>query len=452
MNIIIAGAGSIGLYIATILSRDEHNVVLVDRDKVRLQEASSHLDIATKQGNATNWQLLRDLLETNPDIFIALTDEDEANLVACSIAKQLGYPRTLARIHNSRYLNNTRLDFCRLFDVDAFVAPEALVVDDIIKYMLLPASTAVKSFANGAVQMRSFRIPQEWQGSATPLAQLGLPSSVMVGLIRRPLPGKEDDYQVIIPHGEDKIMGGDEVSFIGETEEIAQIPAFFDIQQPPFTSIVIAGGSSTAVALARRLSAYPLSVRLIDPDEARCLRLAEELEACTVIHHQNVDLEYLKEEGMGKAHLFVACSAQDETNILKALLAKEAGCKNVICMLSQMSYLPLIDKFGLSHVVSPRISAANAILSLILSQHVTSVFSLYENQIEIVEIHISNNSSIVGIPLSELGPHLPKDFLIAIIQNRGRIMIANGAKVISPGDTIIAISTPSRIKDLERIF
>ena len=123
MSIVIVGAGDVGLYLAQILSKEEHNIILIDKDSKKLQQASNLLDVATRTGSGTDWQLLDDLLELSPTLFIALTDDDETNLVACSIAKNLGYPRTIARVHDNRYLNRTRLDFSRIFEVDYFISP-----------------------------------------------------------------------------------------------------------------------------------------------------------------------------------------------------------------------------------------------------------------------------------------------------------------------------------------
>lgn len=455
MNIVIIGAGNIGLHLATILSKDKHNVFLIDKDAKKLAEAALQLDLATREGEGTDWQLLDDYLDNEPDALIALTDSDETNLVACAIAKQLGYPRTIARLGDPRYLNRTRIDFSRVFGVDHFVAPEILVANDVLKYILLPGSTAVESFAHGAVQLRSFLIPEGWKGGETPLSKLNLPSGVMVGLIRRfshEHTHTKSSYRVIIPHGSDVIQPNDEVTFIGESKVVAEIPQFFGISQKKVRSVVIAGGSGSGNRLASSLVEHDVSVRIIEKDYAACCRLSEQLPDCSILHHDASDLSYLESEKVGRADLFVACTDSDETNILTGLLAKEVGCEEIIIMLSSPSYITITNSLGLPHIASPRVSAANRILSLILSQRVTSVVSFYENQIEIVEIQVSLNSHVIGIPLAELGPLLPKDFLIAMIQNRGRIMIADGTRIISPGDTVIAVSTPQNVQTLEQIF
>jgi trk system potassium uptake protein TrkA len=146
------------------------------------------------------------------------------------------------------------------------------------------------------------------------------------------------------------------------------------------------------------------------------------------------------------------CTSNDERNILGALLAKQAGCNNAAITLSDNRFLPLIHQLGIVHAVSPKQAAANRIIALATSKAIISLISLYENEAEILEIMVSINSQIIGIPLSEIGPRLPKDFLIVMIQNRGTISIAKGESVICPGDTVIVLCNPKYFQELENIF
>jgi trk system potassium uptake protein TrkA len=454
LNIVIVGAGGIGRYIASVLSKEQHNVILIDSDPAKLEKAAWNLDIATRVGSGIDWQLMDDLLDLSPDFLIALTRSDETNLVACSIAKHLGYPRTIARVQDNRFLNRTRLDFSHIFEVDSFVGPELLVANDILKYMVSPGSIAVENFAHGAVQMRTLAVPKTWKKSDVPLKELNLPKGVIVGLIRREEQdeGKKSIKKVIFPHGSDVIHQGDEVTFIGETEVMQDLQQFLGAKQKGIKSVVIVGGSLTGLNLAKMLELRNIDVRLIEKDYERCRYLAEKLPNSTIINHDGTDIDFLQSEKMGTANVFVACTSSDEVNLLSALLGKEVGCDDVVAILSNTSYTPLASQLGINHAISPRVSAADHILSQILSGTVTSLVSFYENQAEIMEINVSVDAQIVGIPLSELGPLLPKDFLIAIIQNRGRIMVANGNRIISPGDTVIVLTSPRHIPELEKIF
>lgn len=451
MNIVIIGAGGMGRHVASILSSERLNVILVDPDPKQLEVAGWTIDVATHQGSGTDWELMEDLLDLSPDALVALTDSDETNLVACALAKHLGYPKTIARIGDYRYLNQTRLDFGQIFTVDHFVGPELLSAHEILKYVASSGSLMVHNFAQGAVQMRTLAIPKKWKQSDVMLMNLNLPKEVIVGLIYRDK-DSTGEKEILFPHGRDVILAGDEVTFIGETEAIADLHRFFGIKQRHARSAVLVGGSTVGFNLARLLTLREVEVKLIEKDRERCMFLAEKLPDCTIIHHDGTDADFLRSEKIDDTDLFVACTSTDEVNLVSALLAKELGCEDVIAVMSNQSYHPVAAHFGINHVVSPRITAADQVLSQILSGTVTSLISFYENEAEVMEIRISSHSKVVGIPLTELGPLLPRDFLIAMIQNRGRIMVANGEKIISPGDTVVVITHPRHIADIKKIF
>lgn len=449
MNIVIIGAGEIGSYIASLLSKERHNVVLIDKDADKLKRINSNLDVATRVGNGTDWQMLDELLEMAPDFLVALTNDDDANLVSCAIAKHLGYPHTIARVKDNRFLNKTRLDFASIFDVDYFIGPELLVANEVLKHVLNPTSLMVESFVHGSVQMRTLAVPDKWRKMDRPLRNLNLPAGMIVALIRR-ITATGDE--IIFPHGNDHIFPGDEVTLIGETLAIAKAHEFFDIQQEAIKYVVIVGGSLTGSNLARLLDEHGISVRLIEKSYERCRQLADQLPTITVVNHDGTDLDFLRAEKADQADLFVACTHNDEVNILSAMLAQEAGCKNPLVVLNNYSYAPIIARLGIGNVVSPRIVTANHILSQLLSGTLTSLISLYDNRAEVMEINVSMNATVAGIPLSELGSLLPVDFLIAMIQNRGRIMVAHGNRVISPGDTVIVMTSPKHISELKELF
>lgn len=449
MNVVIVGAGDMGRYIAEMLSKEQHNVVLIDKNARKLEKAYSTMDVAVRKGSGSDWQLLDELLDLSPQVLVALTGDDEVNLAACSIGKHLGYPRTVARVRDSRFLNNSRLDFSHVFSVDYFIAPELLVANDIVKYMISPGSVTVEHFAHGAVQLRTLIIPSKWKKGDKRLRELDLPSDVMVGLIRR---NQGMTSTLIFPHGQDFILPGDEVTFIGNTEAISELHHFFGIPQRTIKSAVIIGGSLVAINLTKLLIQRGVAVTIIDKDYEKCTYLSERIPQCTVLQHDATDLDFINAENIGKADIIISCTRSDETNLLTACLGKEAGCEEVVAILTNLSFLPLVDRLGITYSVSPRICAANHILSQIFSRMITSLISLYDNQAEIMEINVSMESKVVGIPLSELGPYLPKDFLIAVIQNRGRVMIANGSRIISPGDTVIVITAPKHVNDIQKLF
>ncbi len=461
MNIVIIGAGDIGLHLAKIFSQIEYEIVLIDTDSQKLEEASRDLDVAIRHGSGIDWELLEELLEFSPDLLIALTNGDEKNLVACAIAKNLGYPQTIARVRSNKYFMQSRLNFERLFCVDHLIGPEKLTSNAIANMILIPGSIATEQFAHGSIQMRTVKVPTRFRKGDIPLmkrSELELPPQLMIGLIRREVPhivkGKVTSYseQIIFPHGLDTLQPEDEVTFIGESDAIKQLHKFFGITPKIPESVVIVGGSLIGIDLARILTEKNIRVRIIDNNFNKCQLLSEKLPYSTVIYRRGTDYRFLQSEKIEEADYFVACTRSDDVNFLSGTIARDLGCENVIISLSDTSYLPLINRLGISQAVSPRINAANRILSIARERTIASMVSMYNNQAEIMEVKVSTDSMIAGIPIRQLGPLLPKDFLIVIIQSRGRIFIADGSRVLSPGDTVVVISNPKHVTEIKKLF
>lgn len=452
MNIVIVGASDIGLYLARVFSKAAYSIILVDTDSYKLEQASREMDIATKLGTGIDWELLEELMELSPDLLIALTNSDEINLVTCCIAKNLGYPRTVGRVRNPKYFLQSRLNFERLFSTDYLIGPERLTAESLANMILIPGASAKENFAHGAVQMCTMKIPPHWRKSGISLAkraELELPQQMMVGLIRR-LDKKEE--KLLFPHGEDTLHPGDEVTFIGEAESIRNLHKFLGISVNPPKSAVIIGGSLIGVNLAKILQEEGIRIRIIEKSYDKCHLLSDVLPYATVLQRDGLDYNFLKSERIGDAGAFVACTRNDEVNFLAATIARELGCENVFISLSNTAYIPLIENLGIQQAASPLLNAANRILSISREEKIASMVSMYDNRAEIMEVKVSYDSKIAGIPIRHLGQELPPDFLIVMIQSRGRIFIADGSRVLSPGDTVVVISNPKHIEEIKKLF
>jgi len=450
MHVIILGAGRIGQYVAQSLSLDGHSVVLVDIQKIRLEEVSQKMDIAIKRGKGTDWQLLSDLMQENPDLVLALTDNDEVNLTSCAIAKALGQVRTIARIKNSQYLQCNQFDVRRLFHVDHLVLPELLVTEQIAKISLNKGLYS-ESFFHGGVLLRTLIVPENWPHSGKHLSQLQTSQKKLIAaLIRRR--DEHGNDEILFPHGQDKIYAGDEVSFIGDTSLVQSLESFFHIDLQTPKSMLILGGQLIGNELADNLSKRGISTRLVESSASRCYKYAEELKGVSVIHCQNPDYDFLKAERVESMDIVVAATQSDEKNLHIALLSQELGCKKVIAVIADPHTARLAEKLGILHVVSPRIATTDRILTLAREEKVTSVVSFYDQRAEITEVKVSLDSPIAGIPLSVLGPKLPDKMLIAVIHNRGRLFIAGGTHILSPQDKVIVVCAPEHRKYLEQIF
>ena len=447
MHIVILGAGKTGSYVASVLSQEGHNVVLIDKDAKILEKASRESDIATLHATFPDWQLFEDLMENRPHLFFAATGDDETNLVACSVAKNLGFPKTIARVKSRAYLNHSRLDFNRLFFADYFIGAEILSAQDLFHLLIHAGDTAVEHFAHGAIEMRTIPIPERWDQGGTNIRDLKLPEDLIVGLVRRKMAEGE---KILFPHGEDHILPGDEVTFLGEARAMHKLHEIFHFPDHRLRSIVLVGGTAVAEHLAYSLAAQKIAVRIFDIDEKRCDQLAERLPNATLINRDGCDPQVLRSERVGDADAIVSCTHHDDTNFLVAALAKELGCKKSIALVGDVSYVPILEKTGVIPALSVQVNVANRILSILHEETIISVASLSQDRAKIVELKVSASSPLVGIPLADL--KLPKDLLIAVIESRGKVMIGRGNRILSPDDIVIAICHPQCMPQLPSYF
>jgi trk system potassium uptake protein TrkA len=447
MNVVILGAGKIGSYVAATLAAEEHNVILIDHNEKALQEAGREGDIATLHASAPSWKLFEGLIENKPDLFFAATSDEETNLVSCSIAKNLGFPKTIARVQAREYLNNTHLDFGRLFFVDYFIGPEVLAAQDLCKVLVHSGDLAVEHFAHGAIQMRTIQISERWDKGNHPISKLNLPEDLIAGLIRRKTAEGET---VLVPHGEDYILPGDQLTVVGEAKVMHRLHEIFHTPETKTRSVVLVGGSPLAAHLTHYLCHQKIHVRIIEKNADRCEELATLLPHATIINRDGRDPQLLRSERIQDADAFVSCTHLDETNLMIAALAKEIGCSKSIAQITNTQILPILEKVGVLPSLSPRVNVANRILSILDEGTTLSVASLSCDAAKIVEMKVSPSSKVVGISLSDL--KLPKGLLIAVIERQGRVMIGKGNRVLCPDDIVIAICHPIQIPKLQQLF
>lgn len=449
MNIVILGAGSKGSFLAKVLAREEHNIFLIDEDNEKLKKIAEEADIATILGRATDWKLLDDLIDNNPSLFIAMTGDDNANLVACEIAKNLGYPHTIARVKDIGFLIKSRLDFAKMFLVDHFLAVEILTAHEILKNIMNPEDLSIENFAHGAIQMRTIEIPTTWKKSFIPLKNLELPNELIIGLIRR----KENAVEkIIFPSGDDYLLPLDEITVIGETKIMYDLHTIFDCVEKKISSVLIAGGSDVALCLSRILARINIDTKIIEVSKDRCNKLAELLPNTTILNQDATDMEFLETLEMKNKDIFVACTSDDKKNILISLLGKKLGCKKNLSLISDVTLIPLLRDLDIKHALSEKVNLTNKIISLIHATKIISATSLFENQAKILEMRVSQESKLVGIPLTDLRAFLPPKSIIAAIENKGRVMIGKGDRIISPNDTLIIVCDPEHINELQELF
>lgn len=386
----------------------------------------------------SNPQSLRQSLQNQAfDLFLALDNDDETNLVSCALVKQLGPIRTVASLKKEPYLFQKEVDLQRAFHIDHVVFPDLLVVDKIAQ-VIFEEGIYSRSFLHGNVLLRTMRVGENSSFVGKTLAEIREKHhEILVCLIHRPhkvlvssnqqhheLLSKGDE--LVFAHGKDRLLLGDEITMIGKTDPILEACKELSYEQHIPDSVYIVGENPVGQALALRLKQHNVWVQ-IEPKNASISELSQ-------------------------STVFVACHSDEEHNFVLALQAKDHGLTKVIAVLSDKATCEEADKLGITHVSSVPTSATDRLLELIQGSKVTSVMSLYDARAEILQVSVTVDSSIVGIPLSVLGPSLPSEILIGVIYTRGRIFIAGGTHILKPQDECLIITDPRHRMLLEKII
>ncbi len=447
MKIIIVGAGEVGFHIANHLSKENKEVVIIDRDPGAIRRVSDNLDVQAVEGSGSSPVVLEEAGIQNAEIILAVTDSDEANLVACLVANILS-PSTkkLARVRHG--------DFDQYHDIlrehaphiDNIINPEIEVVKTIESMLRVPGAADVGELADGRIQLIGVYLDKTSRLAGIKLAELPakVPDSrpLIAAVVR--------EEELIIPSGNDRLMPGDLVYFICEKDKLQATLAVFDKHDQPAHRVLIVGGGNIGLRLASRLEEKTSYSKIIEKDTDRCALLAEKLNKTVVLCGDGSDQELLAEENIQDMDAIVTLTDDEETNILASLLAKRMGAKKSITKISKFSYFPLMKAIGIEQVVSPRLSAINTILQHIRRGKVLSAISLKGEQAEVLEAVALETSDIVDKPLRQIS--FPKGALVAGIIRRDKIIIPSGDSIIQPDDRIIIFAHRPAIPKIEKIL
>ena len=447
MKIIIVGAGEVGYHIASRLAVENKDVVVIDKKPEALRRFSETVDVQVISGSASSPLTLEEAGIREAEILLAVTDSDEANLVACLMANILS-PTTkkLARIRDADY--DTFHDTFREKApyIDTIINPEIEVVKTIDMLLNVPGAVEVGEFAGGRVKFVGIQIDPDSQVPGVKLVNL----REKTGKIRPLIAAVVRDEELIIPKGKDRLLAGDIVYLICEDKKLLETLAVFDKRAEPLRRAMIIGGGRIGFRLATLLQKRGVNTKIVEKRTDHCTRLAEKLDRVVVLCGDGSDQNLLAEENIRDMDVVVTLTNDEETNILASLLAKRLGARKTITKISKFSYFALMPAIGIELVVSPRLSAINTILQHIRRGKILSAISIKGEQAEVMEAMALETSDIVGKPLKNI--HFPDRVLvIAMIRNED-VIIPSGESVIEPEDRIIIFAERRAVAKIEKIL
>ncbi len=446
MRAIIVGAGKVGFEIAKKLTEDGHDVVVIDRDESALREVEENLDVLAIHGNGASTRVLEEASIRDAGLFIAVTDVDEINIIACMIAKKLGVKTTIARIRNPEYqgLKNWTLSNKQL-GIDSVINPEEAVAYEIIKFLRAPAATDIEYFADGRIQMVGFSV-QEGSPIANRTIKEANVTFCTIGAILR-------DGEVLVPRGTTRIQPGDSIFIIGKSGVPTEIGWLVGKRDQVTRNVVILGGGRTGFILAQYLEKhreYGPFVKLIERDREACEELAEKLHHVLVVNGDGTRPDFLREESIRAADSFIAVTDQEQTNLLAGFMAKDLGVQRVIAELHREDYVPIARKMGIDVTVIPRLITASTILRSVPKPNVMSLSLLKEGNLEVLEMIVSQGCRVCSKPLRHIG--LPEDVVVGAIIRGDGVIVPRGDTVMCPGDHVLIFAAPTAVPSLEACF
>lgn len=447
MKVLIVGAGEVGYHIAGRLALENKEVVVIDRDADALRRVAENMDVQTVNGSGSSPSVLTDAGIRQAEILLAVTNQDETNLVACLVADILS-PSTkkLARIRGADFDPYHEMFREQVPHIDTVINPEIEVVKTIERLMRVPGAVDVGEFADGRIQFVGVNLDANARLAGVRLSDL----PEIAGKQRLLIAAVVREDELIIPTGRDRLLPGDLVYFISEGKDLLGALSILDKHAEPVRRVMIIGGGRIGYRLAVQLEAQSIYCKIIERNARRCAVLAERLNKTIVLHGDGSDQNLLNEENIGDIDVVVTLTNDEETNILSSLLATRLGARKAITKISKFSYLPLMTAIGIEQVVSPRLSAINTILQHIRRGKVLSAVALKGEQAEAIEAVALETSEIVGKPLKKIS--FPKGAIVAGIIRGEEIIIPTGDTVIEPNDRTIIFAHRRAIPGIEKIL
>ena len=451
MKIIIVGDGKVGFTLAEHLSREEHDVTIIDTSDNALQKASDTLDVMCIKGNGASLTALKEAGADTADLLIAVTNLDEVNMVCCLTGKRLGAKYTIARVRNFEYTAAQGMLKMGM-GIDLLINPENDTAVEISRILRFPSAANIETFYRGRVELMSFRAREEDFFIGQPLSALSRKV--------RDLPilfcAAERNEEVLIPDGSFVPQVGDKLYLIGAP---LGLHGFFELMgryAPKIRNVFVVVGGRITFYLAALMERMNMKVTIVERKEERCRQLSELLPHTLVINGDGTDQELLESENMAANDAFVALTDRDEDNLIISLYALQKGLKKVVAKCNRQNYTGIVQHLGLDSVISPKLITAGHILQVVRGMQnskgsvMNALYRIAEGGAEAAEFAVNGTTRHLHTPLKDL--RLKRGVLIAVIIHQGQVIIPVGSSVISSGDTVIIISRGMGILDVNDIY
>lgn len=454
MNVIIVGAGKVGSYLTSKLSDEGHNILVIEKNKDVLERLLASNDVMGILGDGRDLSVLDEANVDECDAFIAMTFNDDVNLISSMIAKKKGAKSTIVRLRDPRYIKYD--EFMRkTMSVDRLVNPEYYAAKEIQRTLKYTYAVNVENFLDSKVIL----IELEIDGNSK-LANKSLMDLNSEGLLGNTIIviGEKDD-QVVIPNGNHILEVGEKIYVAGPREDIDKFYKRQVDNKKSIKNVLIVGGGSIALYLSELLLKRNFNVTVLEIDKERAIDFSERLPECEVINADGSDPEILDEVRIENYDAVVALTGIDEENILISLLAKKRGIDKIIAKVNRTQLLKITGILDVDTTVTPKKSASFFVSRLLRSKEnsrgesISNLFRLSDDRVEAIDFTVIENSRVTGKKLKDL--NVKANTLIVGISRQnlgGKIEVANGESTIELGDRVMVVTKNKDFKEIDDIL
>ena len=445
MKIVISGVGEMGSHLARMLSGSGHEITVIDSDQKLLNEVDNLADLITIEGDTTTFAVLRKAGVRRCDLFIAVNHDENQNILAAMMAKQLGAKKSIARIDNNEYLEPNNKEMFIDMGIDYLFYPEQVAAKEVANLLGYTTTSDYVDFSGGLLSLVVFRLEPTSPLIGRKLLDLAVDGSIAefrVVAITRGL-------QTIIPRGQDEFFEGDMVYIIARKDVVKGVSELSGQKSVEVKSLMILGGSRIGVSVAEELQEQ-MDVKMVEYNGEKAYRLAERLDKTLIIHEDGRKLDAMLEEGLASTDAFLAVTGRSETNILAAMQAKRMGVKRVIAEVENLNYISLAESVGIDTIINKKRVTASNIFRFTMSTDVQAIRCLTGSEAEVLEFIVKPNSPATKSKIKDL--RLPHDVIVGGIVRGDKVFIAVGDTTIQAYDRVVVFSMPGSIGKVGEYF
>jgi trk system potassium uptake protein TrkA len=447
VKVVIAGAGEVGYHVVEALYREGVEILALDSDPGVLERLRNDFNIPTMQGNATDTGVLDAAGVGQADLFLAITNYDETNIIACLMAAEAGAKKRIARVRSIDFGHADSVSDRGYLGIDLIINPSEVAAEHLVHLVRHPDATDYNQFLGDRALLARYQI-----GPSCPLAGMrvldfgrdGRIPQTLIALIQR---GGES----IIPDSSVRVQAGDQVYFFCERTRLQPLAQYLGYTNRPARRVFINGGGHIGYALARRLEPLAPHVRLMEIDAQRCQVLSQLLNRTLVLRVDGTSSYALKTEGVERSDCFLSVTNQDQVNIISCLLAREYGAEHTIALVKQPEYIPILESRNLAGVAfSPRQLTARKLLRFVRGENLLSFFAFPNSDVEMLELDVAAGAACAGVPMAALA--LPAGILVGAVRRKDVIFIPRGQDQLFAGDRILLIQQRRHRKMTTELF